>query len=135
MNAGIYNADASSATYECLHQLAAGILRAGYPVVLDATYLKSAQRAAAWEIAENTGAPFLILDCQAPYSVIASWLSQRQSEGRDPSDATLEVIQAQQASREPLSEAELPHSKRVDTPDSASLDGLVESIRQRLPSL
>ncbi|MNO44850.1 Phosphotransferase enzyme family protein [compost metagenome] len=135
MNAGIYNADASSATYECLHQLAAGILRAGYPVVLDATYLKSAQRAAAWEIAENTGAPFLILDCQAPDSVIASWLSQRQSEGRDPSDATLEVIQAQQASREPLSEAELPHSKRVDTPDSASLDGLVESIRQRLPSL
>ncbi len=79
--------------------------------------------------------PFLILDCQAPEAVISSWLTQRQVEGNDPSDATLEVIQAQQASRDPLSAEEQQHSKRVDTPDAASLDALVASIRQRLPGL
>ena len=46
-----------------------------------------------------------------------------------------EVIEAQQASREPLNEAELIHSKRVDTNESASLDSLITRIRQRLPGL
>ncbi|ERI50269.1 hypothetical protein N878_09330 [Pseudomonas sp. EGD-AK9] len=132
---GIYSADASAATYARLHQLARQTLQAGFPVVIDATYLKAEQRRAASEVAEQTGAPFLILDCQAPEAVIAGWLAQRQSEGRDPSDATLEVIQAQQATREALDDDELAHSKRVDTHDSASLDSLVERIRQRLPGL
>ncbi|WP_252274576.1 AAA family ATPase [Pseudomonas subflava] len=132
---GIYNAEASAATYQRLHQLAAQALHAGFPVVLDATYLKREQRAAAWQVAESNGAPFLILDCQAPQEVIAAWLQQRQSEGRDPSDATLQVIQAQQAGRDELSEDEQAHSRRVDTHQAASLDGLIDSIRQRLPAL
>jgi hypothetical protein len=47
----------------------------------------------------------------------------------------LQVIEAQQASREPLSAAELLQSKRVETNESDSLDKLVEQIRQRLPGL
>lgn len=135
LQAGIYNADASQATYERLHRLAQQTLQAGFAVVIDATYLKAEQRQAAWQVAESTGTPFLILDCQAPEAVIASWLSQRQSEGHDPSDATLEVIQAQQASREPLDAQELQHTGHVDTHDSASLDGLLERIRQKLPGI
>lgn len=135
LRAGIYSPEATSATYQRLHQLADSALHAGFPVVLDAAYLKRDQRAAAWQIAEHNGAPFLILDCQAPQEVIATWLQQRQAEGRDPSDATLEVIQAQQASREALSSEEQAHSRRVDTHQAASLDSLVESVRQRLPGL
>jgi predicted kinase len=71
-------------------------------VVLDATLLKREQRDAAAKVAEATGAPFLILDCNAPQAVIASWLAQRQADKNDPSDATLKVIEAQQANREPL---------------------------------
>ena len=118
-----------------MNQIATTILKAGFPVVLDATYLKQAQRDAAAEVASSTGAPFLILDCQAPDAVIASWLQQRQAENTDPSDATLEVIKAQQANREPLSSKEQPHCKRVDTQDSASMDQLSEQIRQHLPGL
>ncbi|MET1081348.1 MAG: bifunctional aminoglycoside phosphotransferase/ATP-binding protein [Pseudomonas sp.] len=135
LNSGIYDPAASSSTYDRLHQLAETVLHAGFPVIIDATYLKQAQRQTAWQAAEHTGTPFLILDCQAPNEVIAGWLEQRQNDGRDPSDATLEVIQAQQASREPLNEDELLHSKRVDTHDSASLDSLVARIRTRLPGL
>ncbi|MGE7992705.1 AAA family ATPase [Pseudomonas sp. NPDC089554] len=132
---GIYDKDASVATYQRLHELAKTILRAGLPVVLDATYLKHQQRMAAAEVASETGVPFLILDCQAPDAVIASWLEQRQVENVDPSDATLEVIKAQQASRDPLVDEELPHSKRVNTHESTSTDQLIEQIRQRLPGL
>ena len=77
--------------------------------------------------------PFLILDCQAPDAVIASWLAQRQAEAIDPSDATLEVVKAQQATRDPLDAEEQKHSKRVNTQESASMDQLIEQIRQHFP--
>ncbi len=135
LSAGIYSQDASAATYQRLHQLAESALRAGFPVVIDATYLKQAQRDAASQVAESCGAPFLILECHAPDEVIASWLEQRQAAGTDPSDATMDVVRAQHASREALTEDELLHSKRVDTHESASLDTLIARIRQRLPGL
>ncbi|MDO7898697.1 bifunctional aminoglycoside phosphotransferase/ATP-binding protein [Pseudomonas citrulli] len=132
---GIYSSDASSATYSRLHEIADAILRAGFPVVIDATYLKRDQRDAAAKIAEATGAPFLILDCNAPQAVIESWLAQRQADQKDPSDATLAVIAAQQASREALTPEEILCSKRVQTNESGTLDVVVAQIRQRLPGL
>ncbi|WP_407315021.1 AAA family ATPase [Pseudomonas sp. nanlin1] len=132
---GIYSETASADTYARLNELASQVLQAGFPVVIDATYLKSAQRHSAAQVAEATGVPFLILDCNAPMAVITSWLQQRQSANNDPSDATLEVIEAQQAQREALSAAEALHVKRVETNESGSLDQLVEQIRQRLPGL
>lgn len=132
---GIYSAQASEATYDRLHQLAEKALNAGFSVVIDATYLKQQHRQAAWQIAEATGVPFLIIDCHAPDAVIEEWLRQRQLENRDPSDATMEVVRAQQASREPLTEDEKRLSRRVDTQDTASMDNLLGIIRQRLPGL
>ena len=123
------------ATYRKLHELAGIVLRAGFPVVIDATYLKREQRDAAAQVAEATGVPCLILDCTAPDAVIEGWLAHRKSVGTDPSDATLEVVKAQQASREPLGADEILRSKRVETNNSKSLDTLIADIRQRLPGL
>ncbi|MCF5429834.1 hypothetical protein GIV88_28420, partial [Pseudomonas syringae] len=75
---------------------------------------------------------FLILDCNAPQAVIAAWLAQRQTDNNDLSDATLTVIEGQQANRDPLSAEELLLSKRVETNESGTLDALVAQIRQRL---
>jgi aminoglycoside phosphotransferase family enzyme/predicted kinase len=133
--AELYSDAASRRTYERLHSLANTVLHAGLPVVIDATYLKHAQRAAAAQVAETSGTPFLILDCHAPDAVIASWLAQRQQQGTDASDATLAVVQAQQASREPLSDEERLLSKRIETNESGSLDQLIKQIRARLPGL
>ena len=131
--AELYSGAATLTTYSHLHQHAAAILLAGFPAVLDATYLKQAQRQAAHAVAEQTGVAFLILDCHAPEAVIAAWLAERQAEGHDPSDATLEVIRAQEAGREPLNDAELTHSGRIATHEVASLDSLIERIRSHLP--
>lgn len=130
-----YGSDASEATYNRLNELAGQVLHAGFSVVLDATYLKQAQRQAAARVAEDNGVPFLILDCEAPQAVIEQWLQQRQAEGGDPSEATLEVVQAQQASREPLSAEEVLLSQRVQTHIGNELDNLADELRQRLPGL
>ncbi|WQG56722.1 AAA family ATPase [Pseudomonas sp. RTB3] len=133
--AGIYAVDASAKTYARLNEIADTVLRAGFPVVLDATFLKREQREAAAKVAEATGAPFLILDCNAPQAVIANWLAQRQAYKSDPSDATLAVIGEQHANRDPLTAEELILSQRVETNESGTLDALVAHIRQRLPGL
>lgn len=134
-NGELYGDQASAATYQRLHDLARVSLQAGFPVVLDATYLKLAQRQQAAAVAEGTGVPFLILDCQAPLATIEGWLAQRQAAGDDPSDATLEVIQKQQASREPLTPEELPRTQLVETHVPSDMDGVVKQIRQCLPGL
>lgn len=132
-SAALYGEQASNATYARLHELAGTVLRAGFAVVIDATYLKHEQRQAAAKVAETTGVPFLILDCEAPDAVIAGWLEQRQAQNTDPSDATMDVIKTQQASREPLTVEEIVYSKHVATHESSDLDSLIDQLRQRLP--
>ncbi|WP_010487666.1 bifunctional aminoglycoside phosphotransferase/ATP-binding protein [Pseudomonas sp. S9] len=132
---GIYDQDSSIATYRRLHEIADAALHAGFPVVIDATYLKLEQRQAAMQVAEQTGVPFLILSCNAPTEVIAGWLKHRQQEAKDPSDATMQVIEAQLANREALTATERVNEQCIETNDSASLDSLVARIRQRLPGL
>jgi len=135
LDEGIYTPAASEATYGRLHTLAGQALAAGFSAVIDATYLRAEQRLAAWQVAESAGVPFIILSCEAPEAVIEQWLSERQSRGGDPSDATLEVIRAQQASREPLGERELLLPRQINTPAAGALDDLANTIRQRLPGL
>jgi len=135
-DSGLYTEQASEATYSTLHALAGQVLSAGFPVVLDATYLKQPQRAAAQAIAQVQAVPFFILDCSAPQAVIESWLAQRQAQPNpDPSDATLEVIEAQTRNRDPLSGEERLAAKEVNTHEARSVDAVVEAIRNRLPGL
>jgi aminoglycoside phosphotransferase family enzyme/predicted kinase len=129
----LYSAASSAATYARLHQLAGQVLQAGFPVVLDATYLREEQRAAALAVAEAAGVPELILDCQAPQALIEQWLLERAAEGQDPSDADVGVMLAQQAGREALSSEEQAHAVVVDTSHPQAMDVLIERIRQRCP--
>ncbi|WP_296259526.1 MULTISPECIES: AAA family ATPase [unclassified Pseudomonas] len=131
----LYSAQSSIATYKRLNELAAVVLHAGFPVVIDATYLKLDQRLATAKVAEATGTPFLILDCAAPKAVIQGWLAQRQARNDDPSDATMAVIEAQLTKREPLTADETLRSRHVETNISSDLDKLVDDIRQYLPGL
>lgn len=133
----LYSELSSEATYDRLHGLALNILAAGLPVVIDATYLKQPQRADAQAVAQEQGVPFIILDCNAPRAVIESWLSQRQANqlNPDPSDATLEVIAAQEQGRDPLTAEELLATRQIATHDAHSVDTLLDTIRQRLPGL
>ena len=131
-SATLYAADASTATYQRLHQLAEQALEGGSAVVLDATYLQKAQREAAQALAERLSAPLLIIQCEAPLPLIEQWLEERQQQGEDPSDATLEVVKAQLSSREPLDDAEAAHSFAIDTSRTEGFKELVSQVKAAL---
>jgi aminoglycoside phosphotransferase family enzyme/predicted kinase len=102
----LYSPAMTERTYERLATLAQGIIAAGFPAVVDATFLDTAKRADFAALAERLQVPFVILDCEAPPALLEQRIHARQAAGADASEADLAVLSAQLQTREPLSEAE-----------------------------
>jgi hypothetical protein len=102
MDAGIYAADAHARTYARLRALAALLLQAGWSVIVDATFLRRADRDAFRALAQEMGVPFNILAPQATPEQLRDRIVARQALGRDASEATLEVLEQQLHALEPL---------------------------------
>lgn len=105
---GIYTAEATQRTYAHLMDGAAKLLQAGWPVILDAAFLRRAERVACRALADQHGARFRILHCEAPPAVLQQRLAHRAAQGQDPSEADAGVLAQQQAWAEPLTADELP---------------------------
>ncbi len=112
---GIYNADATERTYAQLLSLARMVLEAGFAVLVDATFLAQHQRAPFMALAQAQQLPFAILAFDAPVSVLQERVQRRLRQGGDASEATLEVLAAQLARREPLDAQEQAWAVPVDT--------------------
>jgi predicted kinase len=122
LGAGIYSREASAATYRRLGERAREALRAGYPVVVDATFLRRAEREAFRAIAEQLGTPFLILNFHAPQEILRARVTQRLARADDASEADLAVLEHQLADREPLTPAEMAAAFAVDATVPVSND-------------
>jgi uncharacterized protein len=109
---GIYSPELTAQTYARLSALARTVLAAGYPVVVDAAFPTRAQRGAFAETAREAGVPFAIAACEAPEAVLRDRVAVRHRAARDASEADLEVLAHQLASREALTSAELADSIR-----------------------
>jgi aminoglycoside phosphotransferase family enzyme/predicted kinase len=107
LDAGIYAPDAHARTYERLHELAALLLRAGWSVVVDAAFLRRAERARFAGLAQDCGAAFAICAPQATVAQLRERIVARQAGGRDASEATLAVLEKQLGWIEPLDAQEL----------------------------
>jgi hypothetical protein len=112
---GLYTADRTTDTYQHLGALAKTVLAAGYSVIVDATFLQRDHRDHFRTLAAATGTPFLVLECMAENNELERRILSRNTSRSDASEATLEVLHAQQASDEPLAREELQYSLRVDT--------------------
>jgi predicted kinase len=110
---GLYAASFSLLTYERLASLAESLLIAGWSVIVDATFLKKNQRDMFRELAGKCGARFQILNIQVDQAVLCERVSQRSAEGRDASEADLNVLQQQIETAEPLEEDELSVTERL----------------------
>jgi aminoglycoside phosphotransferase family enzyme/predicted kinase len=100
---GIYSADASLETYEKLAQAARPVLASGYRAIIDACSLKCAQRRPFAGLASSLGVPLVIVDVRAPLEVLRSRVGNRAA---DASEATVEVLEHQLASCEPIAAEE-----------------------------
>lgn len=107
--AALYAPRMTELTYGRLQSLAATLLEAGVSVVVDAASLRAAERRELARVAGARGCPAAVVACEAPPPVLASRVAGRAAAARDPSDATLEVLAAQQGWREPRAGDEPAH--------------------------
>lgn len=125
---GIYRADFSARTYGRLLQLATQIIGAEMVAIVDATFLRRSDRQAFRQQARALGVPFLILDFRVPESLLRQRVRQRHQQGGDASEATLDVLERQLVSAEPLSGDELKQALAVES-DHLPMDELRDRLQ------
>jgi hypothetical protein len=128
VGAGIYAADASTRTYARLAELAQTVLQAGWPVVVDATFIQRGQRDRFRELAQHLGVAFFILHCEAEADEQRRRILARESAGSDASEAGLDVLQHQLAAQEPLTGVELAVTMNIDTTHAVDLAPILEKV-------
>ncbi len=103
---GIYTAVATQRTYNQLLQLAAEVLAAGYPVIVDATFATAEQRAPFQQLASQQGVPFRILHCHAAAEELYRRVTARQAMAGEASEADGAVLDRQLTQWQPLTAQE-----------------------------
>ncbi len=112
---GIYTPQTSTQVYQHLLNLAETLLKSGYPVIVDATFLDKTTRDSFRQLAAGLNTPFTILDFQAEIPLLRARIQQRLRNNRDASEATLAVLEQQLTKAEPLTDEEQPFVTPVNT--------------------
>jgi aminoglycoside phosphotransferase family enzyme/predicted kinase len=113
--AGLYTADATARTYRRLLEVARVVLACGWPVVVDAAFLRAEERATFASLARAARVPFTILDCTAAEEVLRTRVRARLARGADASEADEAVLERLTAAAEALSASEREQAISVDT--------------------
>ncbi len=125
---GLYAVDSSQATYERLRSCAASALEAGLNAIVDATFLRRADRDTFRQLAQETGAAFVLLDCQASEDHLRGRIEARLAQDSDASEANLEVLESQLRTHQPLGHDELVDTVSVNTERDVDCDALANEI-------
>lgn len=136
IDGGLYTAEGHRRTYDKLAELAQAIVAAGYPVIVDAAFLRQAERAAFRQLATDSQILFVILDFQAPTETLRQRIVARGQAGIDASEATLAVLERQLATAEPLTADEKTRAMRIDvrqTPTPRERSLALQAELERMP--
>ena len=99
-----YSAEMTQRVYEYLAEQARSVIRAGMPVVIDATFLKRSQREIFEKLASELKVEFRIVTCDAPFDELCKRINSRNA---DASEATTDVLEMQMKTHQPLTTDEL----------------------------
>jgi len=116
----VYGPDATRQTFERLAQCARAALEAGYPVIVDAAFLRRTEREAFRALATELRLPFTILLCTADEARLRERVAARGASGTDASEADLDVLERQRRHTEPLSDEE--HAFAIEVATDKPLD-------------
>lgn len=115
-----YTREAIDANYARLRAISDALLSAGYPVVVDASFLKRVHRASFIELATSRSIAVFIADFRADVTVLVERLNRRAMHIGEPSDADERVLRRPLAELDPLTSAEAALTVAIDT--EVSLD-------------
>ncbi len=128
LNEGLYTAAAGARAYDRLAALARAIVGADHTAILDATFLRRAQRDRMRVLAEELRVPFLILAFEASTATLRERVVVREQTGVDASEAGLAVLEHQLASADPLTAGEQAQALVINTDKPPSAAELSERV-------
>ncbi len=128
--AGLYRSDMTVQTYDQLRDVARLLLKVGFSVIVDATFLQHQQRELFRVLAKEQACAWFIVDVFASAAVLAERIARRSREGHDASDATVDVMKRQQEIEESFTQEEGPHVIRVDSTDSQSIFSAIKKLKE-----
>lgn len=131
VGSGIYTPEAGERTYRRLEALAEIAVTAGFNVLVDATFLRAAEREAFRALASRLDTAFVILHFDAPEEVLHQRIRQRLA-GSDASEADAAVLVHQLATQDPLTEDELSMTVRVDAAGVPDIAGVTGKLREKV---
>ena len=108
----LYTAEMSTQTYQRLQNLGLSLASQGYRVILDAKYDRQSLRQAAIIAAQHSGLEVQIVACTAPEDILRQRLRHRTG---DIADATVDLLDRQLATAEPLTDDERALAIAIDT--------------------
>lgn len=118
---GLYSDAATRRTYEHLRRLAAAVVAAGWPVIVDAACLMAWQRESFRALAADMVVPFFLFDVRAGRASMESRIRSRGQSGMDASDADERVLERQLGGSDPLTPEEKMHTLFIDTEPGLTL--------------
>jgi aminoglycoside phosphotransferase family enzyme/predicted kinase len=127
VNSGIYAPAATDKTYQRLYELAALILEAGYPVIIDAAFLELSRRNHFQQLASDVDCPFIIVHCDASRETLETRITSRAHQGNDPSEATLAVLGKQIDQQDKLTFNE-PYTTVTETGSPALPQAIIDNL-------
>ncbi len=125
---GLYTREVSTAVYDELARAAEDVLAGGYPAIVDAAFLRGAERAQFVALARRLGVRLTLVCCEAPLEILRARIAERLRTRRDASEADPAVLEWQIANREPLRPEEGIDSVEATTTESQALDRVVQRI-------
>jgi len=126
IDSGLYSKQASRQTYAKIVELASQLLSAGFSVIIDAAFLKHAQRKLFQRLAEEIDIPYIILQITAPSEVLRQRITDRKN---DVSDADLKILEHQLLNWQPLEQDEKEFAININSMEKLNTKELVDRIK------
>ncbi|HEY9050750.1 MAG TPA: AAA family ATPase [Gammaproteobacteria bacterium] len=124
----LYSRDITSKTYQYLQDTAQQLLTAGYPVIVDATFLDKTQRDHFYSLGQQLAIRFYILHCHADKHILEQRIKTRCKDKTEMSDADIAIMQNQLDRYQPLDVNELKYTIEFDSNKPIDLIKLAEKF-------
>lgn len=129
--AGIYTDRARGDVYAKLIEIAEGLLEAGFNVIIDASFLRQADRKLPAALAERQGIFFAFVSTSADEAELLRRLQEREKSGTDASEADVDVLQYQFRHSEPFNAAERKKTVFVGTEKMVDAGRIIKSLKKK----
>ena len=130
---GRYTQRARAEIYQSLFESADILLQEGLNVIIDASFLRKADRKAAAALAKRREIPIVFVETHARDRELITRLRRRKAARTDASEADIDVLRYQVASADVLTDDELSSTVRIATDDEVDADSVVKRVFAVMP--